>query len=277
MDEILKNIDIDKLSSILLELVITYGQKIVGAVLVLIVGLWVIKMIAKGIGAIMDTKNVDPSLTSFVKSFLNMALKAMLFISVLTTMGVEMTSFVALIGAAGLAIGMALSGTLQNFAGGVMILLFKPFKVGDVIEAQGYKGSVYEIKIFNTILKTPDNQIIILPNGGLSTSAMINITQETTRRVEWTYGIAYGESFDTAKETLLGLIKADERILTDPEPAVVLSALGDSAINITVRVWVAKENYGGVLFDMNEKVYVELPKAGLSFPYPQMDVHVQKQ
>jgi small conductance mechanosensitive channel len=276
MEELLKNIDVEKVISLLGELAITYGTKLIGAIVVLVIGLWVVKMISKAIGAVMDKKEVDPSLTSFVKSFLNMALKAMLFISVLTMVGVEMTSFVALIGAAGLAIGMALSGTLQNFAGGVMILLFKPFKVGDVIEAQGYKGSVSEIKIFNTILKTPDNQVIILPNGGLSTSALINITQETTRRVEWTFGIAYGESFDTAKETLLGLIIADERILTDPDPAVVLSALGDSAVNITVRVWVAKENYGGVLFDMNEKVYVELPKAGLSFPYPQMDVHVQK-
>ncbi|MFT6715423.1 MAG: small conductance mechanosensitive channel [Saprospiraceae bacterium] len=276
MDELLKKIDLNEMASLLGELIITYGTNLIGAIVVLAIGLWVIKLITKGVGVVLDKKEVDPSITSFIKSFLNIALKAMLFISVLTKIGVEMTSFVALIGAAGLAIGMALSGTLQNFAGGVMILLFKPFKVGDFIDAQGHKGTVSEIKIFNTILKTPDNQVIIIPNGGLSTSSMVNITTEKTRRVEWNFGIAYGDSYHAAKELLLKLIKADHRVLSDPEPFIALSELGDNAINIVVRVWVQKENFGGVLFGMNEKVYVEFPKAGLSFPYPQMDVHIQK-
>jgi len=277
MNEFLKNIDIEEMASLAGKLAVDYGTKLIGAITVLVIGLWVIKLIVKGIGRVMEKKDIDPSLSTFAKSFLNMALKTMLFISVLTTVGVEMTSFVALIGAAGLAIGMALSGTLQNFAGGVMLLLFKPFKIGDAIEAQGHKGSVSAINIFNTILKTPDNQVIIIPNGGLSTSSLVNITHEATRRVEWNIGIAYGDDFDTAKTLMSKLISEDERILSDPEPFIALSALGDSAINVLVRVWVEKDNYGAVLFAMNEKVYTEFPKAGLSFPYPSMDVHLQKQ
>jgi small conductance mechanosensitive channel len=197
-------------------------------------------------------------------------------ITVLTMLGIEMTSFIAILGAAGLAIGMALSGTLQNFAGGVMILIFKPFKVGDFLEAQGYKGIVYEIQIFNTIVKTPDNKTIIIPNGGLSTSSMTNYSSEPFRRVDFTFGVGYGDSTEQTKEVLNDLITADKRILSggNHDPFVAVSGLGDSSVDFVVRVWVKSEDYWGVFFDMNENVYNSFNKAGLNIPYPQMDVHV---
>jgi small conductance mechanosensitive channel len=192
-------------------------------------------------------------------------------------LGVEMTSFIAILGAAGLAVGLALSGTLQNFAGGVMILLFRPFKVGDFIDAQGFMGSVKEIQIFNTILKTPDNKTIIIPNGGLSTSSMTNFSTEPQRRVDWTFGIGYGDDAEKAKAVLKRLCDEDERILKDPEVFIALSALADSSVNFVVRAWVNAPDYWNVFFDMNEKVYKTFAEEGLNIPFPQMDVHVHKQ
>ena len=183
---------------------------------------------------------------------------------------------IAILGAAGFAIGMALSGTLQNFAGGAMILIFKPFKAGDVIEAQGHTGKVSEIQIFNTILKTPDNKTIIIPNAGLSSGSMVNYSTEAQRRVDFVFGIGYGDDVDKAKEVLLQLIKTDSRILKDPEPFIVVSELADSSVNLTVRVWAEAVNYWGIYFDLTENVYKTFAKEGLNIPFPQMDVHVQK-
>ncbi|MDA9328533.1 mechanosensitive ion channel [Flavobacteriales bacterium] len=252
-----------------------FGYRLTGAIFALIIGLWIIKKIVGGIAKIMSSKNVDDSLQPFLRSLLNISLKALLVISVLSMLGVEMTSFVAILGAAGLAVGLALSGTLQNFAGGVMILIFKPFEVGHVITAQGHTGSVFEIQIFNTILKTPDNKHIIIPNGGLSTGSMVNFSKEATRRVDWTFGIGYGDDIDKAKEVLNRLIQADSRIKQDPEPFIAVSELGESSVDFSVRVWVESADYGGVYFAMNESVYKTFNKEGLSIPYPQMDVHVQ--
>lgn len=258
------------------ELLMEFGPKLVGAVLVLIVGLWVIKIINKNISRLFDKRNVDESLKPFLKSLISVLLKALLVISVMGMAGIEMTSFIALLGAAGLAVGMALSGTLQNFAGGVMILVFKPFRVGDFLEAQGYTGTVSEIQIFNTILKTLDNKTVIIPNGGLSTGSMTNYSTEPRRRVDWTFGIAYGDNAEKAKQVLLKLMQEDERILKDPEPFVALSELGDSSVNFATRAWVNSADYWGVFFDMNEKVYTQFEKEGLSIPFPQMDVHLDK-
>lgn len=252
-----------------------FGYRLTGAILALIIGLWIIKKFVEAVAKIMHSKNVDDSLQPFLRSMLNISLKALLIISVLSMLGVEMTSFVAILGAAGLAIGLALSGTLQNFAGGIMILIFKPFEVGHVITAQGHTGSVFEIQIFNTILKTPDNKHIIIPNGGLSTGSMVNFSKEATRRVDWTFGIGYGDDIDKAKEVLSTLIKTDSRIKQDPEPFLAVSELGDSSVNLAVRVWVDASDYWGVYFAMNESVYKTFDKEGLSIPYPQMDVHVQ--
>lgn len=259
-----------------IDLVLTYGPKLVGAILVLIVGSIVIKFLSKTFSRVLDKRKIDPSLKPFLEGIVSSLLKVMLVISALGMIGIEMTSFVAVLGAAGLAVGMALSGTLQNFAGGVMILIFKPFKNGDVIEAQGYVGSVAEIQIFNTILKTPDNKTIIIPNGGLSNGSMVNYSTEPQRRVDWTFGIGYGDDATKAKAVLKSLIEEDERILKTPEPFIALSALADSSVNFTVRVWVNSENYWGVFFDMNEKVYTTFEKEGLNIPFPQMDVHLHK-
>tara|TARA_R110001592_G_scaffold88409_3_gene260390 strand:- start:967 stop:1776 length:810 start_codon:yes stop_codon:yes gene_type:complete len=257
-----------------IDFVLFYGPKLVGAILVWIIGSIVVKFLAKTFNRILDKRKIDPSLKPFLTGIVSSLLKVMLVISVLGMVGIEMTSFIAILGAAGLAVGMALSGTLQNFAGGVMILIFKPFKNGDVIEAQGHIGSVSEIQIFNTILKTPDNKTIIIPNGGLSNGSMTNYSTEPQRRVDWTFGIAYGDDAAKAREVLQSLINADARILKTPEPFIALAALADSSVNFTVRVWVKSEDYWSVFFDMNEKVYNTFAKEGLSIPFPQMDVHV---
>ncbi len=266
------------ISNKIIEFAVAYGPRLLAALAVLVIGSWIIKILTRGIGKIIEKKNPDKSLNSFIKSLVGILLKTMLILSVLTMLGVEMTSFIAILGAAGLAVGLALSGTLQNFAGGVMILIFKPFKVEDVIEAQGYLGVVNEIQIFNTILKTFDNKTVIIPNGGLSTSSLTNYSSESVRRVDFTFGIAYGDSYDKAKEVLLRLINEDKRVLNEPaEPFIALSELADSSVNIVVRVWAKGEDYWGVYFDLNEKVYKVFGEEGLSIPFPQMDVHVHKQ
>ena len=266
----------DKLMAWLTEHSMAWGLKLLGAIVVLLIGLWIIKVIMNKVSKTMEKKNTDPSLRSFLKSMMSIILKILLFISVLMMLGIQMTSFIAILGAAGLAVGLALSGTLQNFAGGVMILLFKPFKVGDLIEAQGYLGIVKEIEIFITILLTLDNKTVIIPNGGLSTGALTNYSTEPTRRVDWSFGIAYGDDYDTAKAMILGFFKADSRILTDPEPNIFLGEMADSSVNITARAWVKAEDYWGVFFEMNELFYKNTDKHGLSIPFPQMDVHLDK-
>lgn len=260
----------------LTEMGVAWGLKLLGALVVLVIGLWIIKTMMNRITKVMEKQDTDPSLRSFLISMLGITLKILLFISVLTILGIEMTSFIAILAAAGLAVGLALSGTLQNFAGGVMILLFKPFKVGDYIDAQGYTGSVKEIQIFITVLTTPDNKTIIIPNGGLSTGALTNYSVESTRRVNWSFGIAYGDDFDTAKDMIHGLLKDDKRIFTDPEPNILLGEMADSSVIITVKAWLKREDYWDVFYDMNEKFYKNAGKHGLSIPFPQMDVHLDK-
>ncbi|HKK61148.1 MAG TPA: mechanosensitive ion channel domain-containing protein [Bacteroidales bacterium] len=259
-----------------IQFAVDYGPKLLGAIIVLIIGSWVIRLAMGGMTRMMDKSSVDDSLKPFLKTVVKTLFRALLFISVLGMVGIEMTSFIALLGAAGLAVGMALSGTLQNFAGGVIILLFKPYKVGDYIEAQGYAGSVKEIQIFNTVLKTPDAKIVIIPNGSLSNSSMINYSAEEQRRVEWTFGIAYGDNVKTAKQVIRNLLDADERVLKDPEPFLAIASLGDSSVNIVVRVWVSSSEYWGLFFDMNELVYEAFNDAGINIPFPQMDVHLHE-
>jgi len=253
-----------------------YGPKLLGAILLLVVGLWIIKGIGRWLARLMGKANIDDSLRPFLRTLVTALLKTLLIISVLVMIGIEMTSFIAILAAAGLAVGMALSGTLQNFAGGVMILLFRPFKVGDFIDALGYKGSVKEIQIFNTILTTPDNVTIILPNGGLSGSAMTNYSTQSTRRVDMTFGIGYDDDIDKAREILKNLIASDERILKDPEPFIAVSELADSSVNFVVRVWAKASDYWGVFFDMQENVKKKFDDKGVSIPFPQTDVHVHQ-
>jgi len=268
--------NLDYYTEKLTDLALHYGPKLIGAIIVWIIGSWIVKRLTKFFGKFIAKKDIDKSLQSFFKSFVGGLLKVILVITVLGMLGVEMTSFIALLGAAGLAVGMALSGTLQNFAGGVMILIFKPFKVGDFVEAEGYQGIVKDIQIFNTILTTLDNKTIIIPNGGLSTSSMTNFSTEPLRRVDWTFGIGYGDDTDKARGTLMRLMEEDSRVLKDPAPFVAVSELADSSVNFATRAWIKSEDYWDVFFDMNDKVYKTFNAENLSIPFPQMDVHVHK-
>jgi len=251
-----------------------YAPKLLLAIITLIIGLWIIKMITKGIGKLMDKKEMDATLKPFIISLLSMLLKVMLVISVIGMIGVQMTSFIAILGAAGLAVGMALSGTLQNFAGGVMILIFKPFKVGDLLEAQGYLGVVKEIQLFNTIMLSLDNKTIIIPNGGLSTGSMINYSTQPTRRVDMSFGIGYTDDIDKAKGILEGLLANHPKVLKEPASFIAVSELADSSVNFTVRAWVNAADYWDVFFYMQETVKKEFDKNKIGIPFPQRDVHI---
>lgn len=268
------NVSLDVFLAKMIDLGISVGSKILLAIVVFLVGRWIVRRLNKLLAKILEKRHVEASLSTFVKSLVNITLTLLLIIVVIWVLGIETSSFIALFASAGVAIGMALSGTLQNFAGGVMILLFKPFKVGDTIEAQGQSGTVREIQIFNTILATPDNKIIIIPNGGLSTGLMKNYSREATRRVDWEFGIAYGDDYTKAKAVIARLLDADGRVLKDPAYFIALTSLGESSVNIVVRAWVNAGDYWGVYFDMNEKVYKTFAEENLNIPFPQLDVHL---
>ena len=249
--------------------------RIIAAILVLIVGRWLIRWIKNTLTKMLTRRNADASLNSFLMSLVSVVLTFFLILAIVGILGINTSSLVALLASAGLAVGMALSGTLQNFAGGVIIMLFKPFKVGDFISAQGFEGKVNEIQIFNTHLLTTDNKEVILPNGILSTGTMMVFSKQDTRRVDWVFSIAYGDDYDKAKTVLLGLCNEDQRILKSPEPFVELGKLNSSSVDLTVRVWVKTADYWDVFFSMNEKVYKAFAQEGLNIPFPQMDVHMK--
>lgn len=264
----------DWLPDLVKEYVVPFGIKLVVAIIVLLLGRWIIKLLQKAFQKVMLRRNVEPSLNSFLSSVISVLLHFVLIVSIISILGINTSSLVALLASAGLAVGMALSGTLQNFAGGVMIMLFRPFKVGDFIASQGYEGKVSAIQIFNTVILTPDNKTVILPNGALSTGVVTNFNKETDRRVDWVFSISYGDDYDHAKAVLQRLCDANPLILKDPKPIIELLKMSDSSIDITVRARVKPEDYWEVFFRMNEMVYKTLPKEGLHFPFPQMDVHV---
>lgn len=278
MEEIFNStshISMDVFLSKIIDLATSLGSRILTAFIVFLIGRWIVKKLNRIVIAIMEKKQVEASLFSFTKSLVSITLNFILIIIIIGVLGIETSSFIALFASAGVAIGMALSGTLQNFAGGIMILFFKPFKVGDVLEAQGQCGTVKEIQIFNTIISTPDNKIIIIPNGGLSTGIMKNYSKEPTRRVDWEFGIAYGDSYNKAKAVIERLLKADSRILSSPAYFVALNSLGESSVNIVVRAWVNAGDYWDVFFSMNEKVYQTFAEENLNIPFPQLDVHIK--
>ncbi len=262
------------------ELIKTYvvplGIRIVVALVVLVVGRWLIKRIKQGLSKSMLRRKADPSLNSFMMSLVSVLLSFFLVLAIVGILGINTSSLVALLASAGLAVGMALSGTLQNFAGGVMIMLFRPFKVGDFISAQGFEGTVSEIQIFSTHLLTTDNKAVILPNGALSTGTMTVFSRQATRRVDWVFSISYGDDYDKAKAVLKRLCNADQRILKKPEVFVELLKLNDSSVDITVRAWVNTADYWAVYFSLNEQVYKAFANEGLHIPFPQMDVHMVK-
>ncbi|MDX5299265.1 MAG: mechanosensitive ion channel [Gammaproteobacteria bacterium] len=255
-------------------MVMAYAPKVLLAIVTLLVGLWLINKATGLLDKQLSAK--DPTLGKFLHSLISIILKALLIISVASMIGIETTSFIAVLGAAGLAIGLALQGSLGNFAGGVLILLFKPYRVGDFIEAQGYMGVVKEIQIFNTILTTGDNRRVIIPNGALSNGSLINYSAEPTRRVDMTFGIGYGDDISKAKAILHRLVAQDVRILKSPEPTIAVAALADSSVNIVCRVWVNAADYWGVFFDMHETVKNTFDAEGVSIPFPQREVHIHQ-
>lgn len=256
--------------------IVPLGIKIVIAIVVLFLGHWLIKFIKKALTKALNRRKADPTLNSFLMSLVSVLLTFFLILAIIGILGINTSSLVALLASAGLAIGMALSGTLQNFAGGVMIMLFRPFKVGDFISAQGYEGFVNEIQIFSTFLKTTDNKVVILPNGTLSTGTMTVFSKLETRRVDWMFSISYGDDYDKAKAVLNRLCDEDKRILKTPKPFIELAKLSNSSVDITVRAWVNSPDYWDVYFRMNERVYKTFAQEGLNIPFPQMDVHLVK-
>ena len=247
------------------------------ALMIYFIGRWIIRWVIRLMDKAFDRHEVETSLRSFLRSLVKVLLMVVLLLAIVQTLGVNTSSFLAIFASAGLAIGMALSGTLQNFAGGVVLLILRPYKVGDYIEAQGQTGTVAEIGLFQTRLKTTDNRIVYVPNSSISTSIIDNYSQSETRRVDWLLSISYGDDIDVARREILAMLKADERVLTDIEPVVYVKNLGESSVDLTIRAWVENANYWSLYFDMNEKMYKELPQKGINFPFPQMDVHLKKE
>lgn len=258
------------------EYLITLGKNLLAAIIIYIVGKFVIGKLLKLIRRIMQKREVEPSLFTFLDSLCTIGLYIILAVSIVAVLGIETTSIAALLASAGVAIGMALSGTLQNFAGGVMILVLKPFKVGDLIEAQGYLGTVRMIQIFSTVITTPDNQTIIIPNGGLATGTIKNITKEDKRRVDIDINVAYGTRPEDVRKVVLDIINADSRIEKegDRKPFLPMTSMADSSITFQLRVWTDTDTYWPVKFETTEKIYDALNAAGISIPFPQLDVHM---
>ena len=251
--------------------------KIILAFAIYLVGKLITTWILRIMNLAFERRNVDASLRIFLRSMVQVVMMILVILAAVQTLGINTTSFVALFASAGLAVGMALSGTLQNFAGGVILLLLRPYRVGDFITAQGQSGTVREIGLFSTKISTPDNRIVYIPNSGISTSIIDNASQPDTRRVDWKIAIRYGDNIDIAREKIIEMLNADSRVLSEPAaPMVVVSELADSAVILTVRAWTANSEYWNLTFDINEKIYKELPKHGINFPYPKLDVTIKQ-
>ncbi len=274
--KIASKINVEQILDKLLNWAIEMGKDILAAVLIYIIGRFVIKQINKLLAKILERRKLEVSVQTFLRSLVSLILNLVLAFAIISKLGVETTSLAALLASAGVAVGMALSGNLSNFAGGLIILVFKPYKVGDYIETNDASGTVKEIQIFHTILTTLDNKIIYVPNGTLSSDAVTNYSRQVTRRAEWVFGVEYGEDYERVKAVLDRIIAADERILKSPAPFVGLDALSASSVDIKVRVWTKSSDYWDVYFDMNRIVYETFNKEGIGFPYPQLTVHQAK-
>ena len=267
----------DEIKQLITTFAMSFAVKLVKVLFIWFVGRWVLKRVVNLLKRIMEKHIDNASVRSFIISIIDVVVMILLILMIIGVLGIDTSSFIAIFASAGVAIGMALSGTLQNFAGGVMILLFRPFKVGDFIEAQGVSGTVKEIQIFNTIIHTGDNKVILLPNGPVSTGIINNYSRAPLRRVDFTFSISYGDDFEKAKKVLLALVAEDKRVLSEPAaPFVELGALAASSIDITVRLWCKQEDYWGIKFDLNKRVYETFPKEGLNFPYQTFTVNVTK-
>ena len=271
------NTDYQKLADSLVEQALWIGLKVILAIVIYYVGRlitnWIIRIMTRSF----ERRNVEQSLRNFLTSMVKIIMTILVILAAIQTLGVNTSSFLAIFASAGLAIGMALSGTLQNFAGGVILLILRPYRVGDYITAQGQSGTVKAIGLFSTQLSTPDNRTIYVPNSAISTSIVDNYSHPTVRRVDWTVTISYGDDVDVARKAILEILAADKRVLKEPaEPLVALKELGNSAVILTVRAWTANDNYWYLLWDINERMYKELPQNGIHFPYPQLDVHIKQ-
>lgn len=269
-------VNVEQILDKLLNWGIDAGKSIIGAILIYVIGRFVIKQINRLVCKILTKRKLEISVQTFCRSLVNLLLNLVLVFAIISKLGIETTSLAALLASAGVAIGMALSGNLSNFAGGLIILVFKPFKVGDYIDGNNVSGTVKEIQIFHTILSTVDNRIIYVPNGSLSSNAIVNYSKQDMRRAEWTFGVEYGEDFEKVKAVLERIIAADARILKDPAPFIGLGALSASSVDIKVRAWAKTDDYWGVYFDMNRVVYETFNKEGIGFPFPQLTVHQAK-
>ena len=258
------------------EWVVGVGPSVIGAILVLLIGWWVARMLTSLVRRMMTRANVDATLTAFVSNISYMALMALVVISALGQLGVATTSFAAILGASALAIGFALQGSLGNFAAGVMLILFRPFKAGDFVEAAGVAGIVEEVQVFATKIRTGDNKEITVPNGAITGGSIVNYSAKDTRRIDLVFGIGYGDDLAQAKRILHEIVAADERILKDPEPTIAVAELADSSVNFVCRPWVDSGDYWPVLFDLTERVKLEFDRQGISIPFPQTDVHVHQ-
>ncbi len=270
--DVLKEIDINQL----VELGITYGLKLLGALAIFVIGKWVARGLTKTVRKVMEKGKVEATLVSFVGSMVYVLLMIVVILAALNNLGVNTTSFVAILGAAGLAVGLALQGTLSNVGAAVLLILFRPFKVGDFVEAGGTAGVVEEINMFSTIFKTGDNKVVIVPNSSVIGGTIVNYSAKESRRVDWTFGIGYDDDLKLAKATLEEILGEEERIFKDPAPFVAVSELADSSVNFVARAWVKSGDYWGVYFDILEKVKLVFDERGISIPYPQMDVHLDK-
>jgi small conductance mechanosensitive channel len=255
-------------------LVTSYGLQVIGALATLVIGIWIAKWLASIASKVLSKRNVDPTLSKFAVSVIKIALITFVIISAISQVGIETTSFVAIIGAAGLAVGFALQGSLSNFASGVMLIIFKPLKVGDFIEGGGAMGSVETVGMFVTTLTTPDNKVVYIPNSALTGGNIVNYSAKDTRRVDMVFGIGYSDDIDKAKAVIKSLLDADSRILKDPAPQIVVSELADSSVNFKVRPWVNSADYWGVYFDITEQVKKNFDEQNISIPFPQRDVHM---
>lgn len=274
--EQVKNMTFSDILSMLAEWGIEIAAKVAIALAIYFVGRWLIGRLVKVVNKVCEKRGVEISLQQFFKNMIKVVLYICLALTVIGILGIDTTSLIAMFASASLAIGMALSGTMQNFAGGVMILLLRPYRIGDYVEAQGQAGTIKEISLFNTVITTVDNKTIYVPNSSISTGIINNYSQAATRRVDWNITISYGDDVEVARRVLIEMMNSDKRVKQDPAPVVYLTSLGDSAVNISARAWVANADYWGVYFDLNERIYNELPKHGLNFPFPQLSVHVEK-
>ena len=255
---------------------VDFGIALVTAIVIFYVGRIVVRIVTKGLRKVMEARNVDMTLVTFISNLVNMILMVIVAIAAIGALGVQTTSFIAILGAAGLAVGLALQGSLSNFASGVLIIIFRPYKVGDWIEAAGISGSVVEVQILTTVLKTGDNKQVIVPNSQIMGSIITNYSANDTRRVDLVVGVSYSDDLDKVRKTLEELVAADDRILDEPETKIAVSALADSSVNFVCRPWVKTDDYWGVLFDLTEAIKKRFDKEGISFPFPQREIHVRQ-